>query len=65
MCSGEPTKKILDRSKLEGFADDKINVTKKLKFVFGWLENIVRKGENARNCIRSSYMGSLTVMIVW
>ena len=27
-------------------ADDKINVTKKLKFALGRVENIVRKGEN-------------------
>ena len=39
--------KILDRSKLKAFADDKINVTKEFKFVFGREENNVRKGKNA------------------
>ena len=34
-------------SNLTTFADDKINVTKKLKFVLGRVENIVGKGENA------------------
>ena len=29
------------------FADDKTNATPKLKFVMGWLENIVEKEENA------------------
>ena len=39
--------KILDRSKLKVFADDKINTTVKLKFVLRRVENIVGKGENA------------------
>ena len=39
--------KILDRSKLKAFADDKINLNKNSKFVFGRVENIVGKGENA------------------
>ena len=34
-------------SKLRAFADDKINVTQKLKFILGREENIVGKGENA------------------
>ena len=42
-----PKDKILDLSKLKGFADNKINETKKLEFVLGWVENIVVKGENA------------------
>ena len=42
-----PNNKILDLSKLKTFADDKINVTEKFKFVLGRLENIVRKGGNA------------------
>ena len=41
------TKTFLDWSKLKALADDKINVTEKLKFVFGRVENIMRKGENA------------------
>ena len=38
---------ILDWSKLKAFADDKINVTEKLKCVFGRVENIMGKGKNA------------------
>ena len=39
--------KILDLSKLKAFAYDKINVIKKLKWDLGWVENSVRKRENA------------------
>ena len=35
--------KILDQSNMKDFAEDKINVTEKLKFVLGRVENIVRK----------------------
>ena len=42
-----PNDKNLDLSKLKAFADDKINVTHKLKFAVGRVENIVGKGENA------------------
>ena len=42
-----PNKKVLDWSKCKAFADDKMNVTIKFKFVLGWVENIVGKGENA------------------
>ena len=38
-----PNDKILNRSKLKAFADNKINVTETLKFVLRWVENIVRK----------------------
>ena len=34
-------------SELKAFADNKINVIKKLKFAFRRVENIVGKGENA------------------
>ena len=37
---------ILNFSKLEAFADKKINVTQKLIFLFGRLENMVGKREN-------------------
>ena len=30
-----PNNKVLDLSKLKGFADDKINVTQKVKFILG------------------------------
>ena len=39
--------KNLDWSKLNASADNKMNVTEKLKFVLKRLENIVGKGENA------------------
>ena len=42
-----PNDKILDWSKLKAFADKKITVTQKLKFVLGRVKNIVEKGENA------------------
>ena len=38
---------FLDWSKFRELADDKINVTEKLKFLLGRVENIVGKGENA------------------
>ena len=69
-----PNNKISDQSKLNAFADDKINRAEKLKFVFGWVENIVGEGENAGyqhfllfpQCFqKASYTGSLKVVIVW
>ena len=44
-----PNDKILDWSKLKAFADAKINVAQKLKFVYGRIEIILGKGENAGN----------------
>ena len=41
-----PNDKILDLSKLKVFADDKIYLTEKLKFLFRRVENIIGKGEN-------------------
>ena len=41
-----PNNKILGQSKLKAFADDKMNMAEKLKFVLGRVENIVGKGEN-------------------
>ena len=41
--------KILDGSKLKAFADNKMNMIEKLKWVLGRVENIVGKGENAGN----------------
>ena len=69
-----PNEKNLNCSKLKAFADDKINMTEKLKFVLGRVENIVGKGENAgyqhfllfSQCfLKVSYSGSLKVVIVW
>ena len=42
-----PNDKSLDWSKLKAFADDKINVTKELKFVLERVKNVVVKGEIA------------------
>ena len=42
-----PNNNILETSILNKFADIKINVTEKLKYRFGRIENIVGKGENA------------------
>ena len=42
-----PNDKILNQSKLKVVADNKIIVTQRLKFVFGRIENMVGKGENA------------------
>ena len=39
-----PNNKILDWFKLKAFADNKVNVSEKLKFVLGRVENIVGKG---------------------
>ena len=40
-------------NKLKVIADDKIKVTKKLKFAIGRVENIVEKGESAGSSIFS------------
>ena len=42
-----PHNKILDRTKLKPFADDKVNVTKMIISVFDRVENNVGKGEIA------------------
>ena len=42
-----PNDNILDKSKFKAFADDKMNMVEQLKFVFGRVENIAGKGENA------------------
>ena len=69
-----PDDKILDWSKLEAFADDKLNVAKITISVFESVENIVGKGENAGyqhfllflQCFQeASFLGSLKVGIVW
>ena len=66
--------KISDWSKLKTFADDKTDLTEKLKFVLGRVENIVGKGENAgyqhfllfpRCFQRTTFSGLLKVTIVW
>ena len=69
-----PNNKILDVSKLKTFADNNLNVNRKLKFAFGRVENIVGKGENAGyqhfllfpQCFQKAFLlGSLKVGIVW
>ena len=66
--------KILDLTKLNAFADDKINVAKMMFSVFDRLENIVGKGENAGYqhflpfplCFqKATFLGLLRVGIVW
>ena len=42
-----PNGKILDRTKLKSFADDKLNVTKMTISSFDRVENTVGNGENA------------------
>ena len=42
-----PNDKVLDISKLEALADDKLNMTQELEFNLGCVKNIVGKGENA------------------
>ena len=42
-----PSNNFLDMTKLKAFADNKINVTKQLKFVLEGIENSVGKGESA------------------
>ena len=44
-----PNNKILDQSKFKKLTDNKIDATKKLKFVLGMVENILGKGETAGN----------------
>ena len=65
--------KILDWTKFKEFADNKKNVTQKLKFDLGRVKNMV-KGENAVNelfllspqCFQKvSFPGSLKDGIVW
>ena len=68
------TKNFLDGPNLKALADDKINVTEKLKFVLGRVESIMGKGENAvyqhfllfPYCFQTAFFsGSLKVRIVW
>ena len=56
------------------FADDKINVTEKLKFVLGRIQNIVERAAHAGyqnfvvflQCLQKiSFSGSFKVEIVW
>ena len=69
-----PNDKIVHLSLLKAFAGDKINLTEKLKFVLGKVENIVGKGENVGyqhfllfpQCFQmASFTESLKVRIVW
>ena len=74
MVNSLPNDKISNWSKFkEWCADDKLKVTKIMKFVIDRLENIVRKGENAgyqhfllfpqffhkRSSIESSQLGTV------
>ena len=42
-----PNVRILAWSKLKAFADDNVNVTQNLKFIFERVESFLGKGENA------------------
>ena len=42
-----PNDKILDRTKLKAFADDKLNVAKMMFSLFNKIVNTAGKGENA------------------
>ena len=62
--------RFLDRFKLKQFTDNKVNVTEKLKFVLGIIENIVGKRIKCllpaftpfSQCFqKASYVGSLKV----
>ena len=66
--------RILDWSKLQAFAEDKINVTQKLEVALERVENLVGKGENAgfqhlllfpQYFQKATFSGSLKVGIVW
>ena len=68
-----PNNKILDWSKVNIFADDKISVTKKLKFAVGRVVNIAENGEDVcyqhfllfQNCFQKPpSFGSLKVGIM-
>ena len=75
MFNSFPNDKILDfKVKLIAFADDKVKVTQKLKFVLEKIENIVGKEENAdyhnflhfQECFQKvSFSVSSKVGIVW
>ena len=69
-----PNDKILDLSKLKGFADNKINFTETMIYVYDRAENIVGKEENAcyqhfllfPQCFQGAFSsGVLKVRIVW
>ena len=69
-----PNGKLLDKSKLKGFAEDKTNVAEKFKFILQRIKNIMRKEKNAgyRRFLlfpqwfqKDFYPGSLKVGIVW
>ena len=74
MFNSLPNEKTLDQSKLKEFSDDIINVTEKMKFGLGRVENTVGKGENVgyqhlllfSQCFQKpSSSRSLKVGIVW
>ena len=61
------TTNFLDWSKLKAFADDKLNLAEKLKFVWGGVENIgYQHFLLFPQCFQKvSILGSLKVGIVW
>ena len=51
-----PNNKVSDWFKLNAFADKKINVIEKLKFILGRVENITGKGENAGDWLKETML---------
>ena len=67
-CNHVPDSKIVDKSQFKALEDDKINVTIKLKFVLGMVENFLGKGENdgyQSVFQKPFFLGSLKVGIMW
>ena len=69
-----PSEKVLDMTKFKAFADDKIILTQKSKFMLERVENIVGKRENASyqqfllypQCFpKFSFLEVLQVGIAW
>ena len=53
--------KNLDRSKSNAFAEDKLNVTLIVEFVFNVVENIVGEAENTESIACSSFPKMLSI----
>ena len=69
-----PKGKIINWARFNAFAEEIINLAKKLKFILGRVENILGKGENAGyqhfllfpHCFQKLFFsGSFKVRIVW
>ena len=47
ICDSLPNDSIVDSSRFKALEDEKLDMTQKLKFALGRVENILFKGENA------------------